>query len=84
MGFNKRELGKPHLVFDKVRDTGKTIIWEVQSTHPPKPVLGKIRWYWPWNRYVFYPGLDTLYDVECLNTISNFIDKEMKKRKGGK
>ena len=83
MGFRKREEGRPHLTFDCVKDTGKTKVWKVHSTHPPKPLLGVIRWYWPWRRYVFYPGIDTLYDVDCMNTISKFIDKEMKKRKRG-
>ena len=80
MGFDKRELGKQHLVFEEIKDTGKTKIWGVESTYTEE-ILGKIRWYWAWRRYVFFPESDTLYDVDCMRAIANFISSEMKKRK---
>lgn len=80
MGFYKRQYGKPHLTFELLKDTGKTKVWDVVSTHSDE-TLGKIKWYWAWRRYVFYPELGTFYDVDCLNTISEFISDEMKKRK---
>lgn len=81
MGFYTREYGKPHLTFRCIKDSGKTKTWKVQSTHPPKPVIGKIKWYWAWRRYVFFPESETLYDVNCMNAISKFIDNQMEKRK---
>ncbi|MCK5605824.1 hypothetical protein KAR91_28265 [Candidatus Pacearchaeota archaeon] len=79
MGFDKRELGKPHLDFECAKDTGKTKVWEVISTHSGD-ILGEIKWYWAWRRYVFFPRTETLYDVDCMRAIADFIAKEMRKR----
>lgn len=80
MGYVRRELGKRHLTFEELKDTGKTKVWGVESTHS-EDVLGKIRWYWAWRRYVFFPEPYTFFDVDCMNTISKFIADEMEKRK---
>ena len=80
MGFRKREESRPHLDFDEIKDTGKTRIWEVVLIESGE-ILGKVRWYWAWRRYVFFPNPNTFYDVECMNTITKFISSEMKKRK---
>ncbi len=40
--------------------------------------LGNIKWYGAWRQYAFFPGSDTLYNVECLNDIISYI-KELRK-----
>lgn len=35
--------------------------------------LGRIRWYAPWRCYVFYPAHETLFNVECLREVSQFV-----------
>lgn len=44
-------------------------------------ILGEIKWYSRWRRYVFYPLNDTLFDSECLKDIISYIDNLMRERK---
>ena len=75
----------PHnLKFNSVETTGKTKAWNVFSTHPPNPFLGQIKWFSSWKKYSFFPASDTLFEVDCLNEISNFIETEMKEFKKSK
>ena len=43
--------------------------------------LGEIKWHAPWRRYVFFPYHNTLFDVSCLQRITNFIEGLMKARR---
>jgi hypothetical protein len=59
----------------------KTKRWIVQ-TKQEYTQLGIIRWCCGWRKYAFYPYPDTLYEQDCLRDIADFIDKQMKERKG--
>lgn len=52
--------------------TGKTERWEVLSTSSGA-LLGCIAWYGRWRQYVFVPSPDTIFNPDCLDTISAFI-----------
>lgn len=39
-------------------------------------VLGAIGWHSPWRRYVFYPQASTLFEVDCLREIADFLEKQ--------
>ena len=78
--YNREQYG-PHLEFVETKDTGKTKVWNVRSSHAPKPKLGEIRWYWAWRRYAFFPEPNTLFDVRCMSMISKFISDQMDERK---
>lgn len=47
-------------------------------------LLGKIAWYGPWRKYVFYPESDTLFDPKCLAEITEMLNKLMEERKHDK
>lgn len=71
------------LDFIQIRDTGKTKVFEVRSNQQDIS-LGTISWYGAWRKYVFFPALDTLFDVVCLGEITSFVTKLMEERKGGR
>jgi len=42
--------------------------------------LGEIKWYVPWRRYCFYPGVNTLFDVNSLQIVQDKIAELMSMR----
>lgn len=57
----------------------KTDVYLVSSNHSGD-ILGEIKWYAPWRRYVFHPKEETLYSHDCLEEIAQFIFICMDKR----
>lgn len=43
--------------------------------------VGVIAWHAPWRRYCLFPIHGTTWDVLCLSTVTDFIEREMVKRK---
>ena len=43
-------------------------------------LLGEISWYASWRQYCFLPSSSTVFNVQCLNDITHFINQEMGKR----
>lgn len=39
-------------------------------------LLGHVGWYASWRRYVFYPQASTLFEVDCLREIADFLEKQ--------
>ena len=37
--------------------------------------LGEIKWYPPFRKYAYFSNVDIVYDRNCLEDITNFIDK---------
>ena len=35
--------------------------------------LGGVQWYGPWRQYCFFPEIDTVFNIGCLNDINHFI-----------
>lgn len=58
----------------------KTSTWELVAKESGSH-LGWIKWYSPWRKYSFFPGVETLYEPICLRDIANFIDEQMVARK---
>lgn len=65
-----------YLEFVETGDTGKTKVFMVRSLHGGAN-LGEIRWYTTWRQYVFMPTRVTVWNTDCLDTISSFIVKLM-------
>ena len=42
--------------------------------------LGMVKWHSPWRRFAFYAEAHTLFDLECLDSIRDFIKERMKER----
>lgn len=47
----------------------KTEVWEVE-TAASGTVLGEIRWFGRWRQYAFFPSAETVYNPDCLDSIS--------------
>lgn len=43
--------------------------------------LGLIKWYGPWRQFCFWPALDTIFNVGCLEEIQTVIKLLMDERK---
>ena len=57
----------------------KTMVYVIRSLKNDD-VLGQIKWYNGWRRYVFMPIDDVVFDSLCLGKIKDFIDNLMKER----
>lgn len=51
---------------------GKTSIRHVSCNGT---MLGVIKWYSNWRRYVFYPEINTLFDAKCLGNIQFYLER---------
>lgn len=58
----------------------KTKRWLVHNK-VTKENIGIIRWYGGWRQYVLFPLSDTYWAKGCLEEVSEFIKKEMEKRR---
>jgi hypothetical protein len=47
----------------------KTDVWKVVSVRHGN-LLGVIKWYGAWRQYVFWPSIETLFNPDCLEEIS--------------
>lgn len=72
-----------YLEFVETKDTGKTKVFNVVSTHGGA-LLAIISWYSPWRQYVMFPLRNTVWNPECLRTIIEFIDGLMEERRRAK
>jgi hypothetical protein len=61
-------------------DSGKTQKWLASST--TGSVLGEVRWYAPWRRYVFYPRSETVFDAACLGELQAFCLSRTESHRG--
>lgn len=55
--------------------SAKTGRWKVEVCYGPNigDLLGTIKWHAPWRRYCFFPESDTIFEITCLNDITDFI-----------
>lgn len=61
-----------YIHFVKVADKPKTTVWEcMNSKHSEK--LGIIKWYAPWRQYCYFSTVQAVYNIGCLNDITDFI-----------
>jgi hypothetical protein len=49
----------------------KTKIWDVTNLDRTG-LLGQVKWFAQWRKYVFYAANNTLFDFACLNEIALF------------
>jgi len=76
-GYEKSILNTPHLQFIVEKDTGKTMVYSVRTTHisnPEMSKLGVIKWYGSWRKYCYFPLGDTVYDDRCMTQIIHFMN----------
>lgn len=68
-----------YLIFVRVADTGKTLVWDVRSVRA-SALLGRIKWFGRWRQYCFFPEGDTIFNRGCLDDIASFISEQMQWR----
>lgn len=44
--------------------------------------LGIIKWYGPWRQYCFFPHEETIFNMDCMRYIIDYIQNLMEARKG--
>jgi endonuclease IV len=51
--------------------------WHVLA-RTTRTILGEVRWYTAWRRYVFYPAIthQCLFNAGCLEEVSAFLDRQ--------
>ncbi len=54
--------------------TGKTFQFTIR-TSDEKIMLGEIKWFGRWRRYAFFPLSLTVFEWECMQTISNVCER---------
>jgi hypothetical protein len=59
----------------ELTSSGKTKKWAVISKKHNER-LGTIKWYGAWFQYAFFPGADTIWNVDCLGAIESFMEQE--------
>jgi len=81
MGNAEEVIEKEHIdfLFEGDSKSGKTEHWGVIAKDGA--YIGEIKWYASWRKYVYYPEDGTLYDSNCMDTISEFIKGLMGKRR---
>ena len=69
---------------DLPAETGrKTQVWRVLAARDGYP-LGVIKWHGPWRQYAFFPGCDTIWNPDCLDSINGWIRGLMRQRSRAK
>lgn len=53
------------------RTMRRTKTWNVVNVRVQQ-IVGQIKWWGAWRKYVFFPYPDTLYDHDCLRLIAAF------------
>jgi len=61
----------------------KTEMWSVTTPGQAFVVLGWVRWYSPWRKYIVTFAADTILEEDCLRDIANFIEKKTAERRVG-
>lgn len=74
-----------YLSFVELKPKPKTKVFEVRSKSS-NGLLGFVQWYAQWRKYCFLTASGTVwgtvFDVDCLGDIQDFIDGLMAERKG--
>jgi hypothetical protein len=69
-----------YIHFTCIGDTKKTTRWSINN-NCTDAFLGEIKWYSAWRTYCFFTASDTVFNVDCLEDIQNFINQLQTNRK---
>lgn len=62
--------------------SGKTKIWSVMNSNDGS-LLGQVKWYGPWRKYVFFSEPNCIWSADCLEDLSKFVNQKMKEKQRG-
>lgn len=63
-----------YINFTQIPYSGKTKRFEVTAVKT-QITLGRICWYSGWRQYVFMPSFETLWNSECLKSITEYLEQ---------
>ncbi len=66
--------------FELLKKNPKTSIYAVQNLKSNR-MIGLIKWYGPWRQYCFFPDRDTIFNMDCMRYIIDYIKELMDARK---
>ena len=66
--------------FIKTKDKPKTSVWSCRNNRGGEE-LGIIEWYPAWRQYCYFPTVQAVYSVGCLEDINAFIGQLEAERK---
>ena len=69
-----------YIHFIKKAEKPKTSIWSCRNNRSDNE-LGEIKWYSAWRQYCYFPTVQAIYNVGCLENINHFISQLMTERK---
>ncbi len=74
-----------YIEFELIDKKPKTNVYAVKKKNPINPlyvpILGYIEWYGAWRQYCFYPKGDTIFNMDCMQYIIDYIKELMEARK---
>jgi len=68
-----------HIHFVKKEDRPKNAVWSCRNNRSSDQ-LGVVKWYSAWMQYCYFPTVQAVYSVGCLEDINDFIG-QLKKLK---
>jgi hypothetical protein len=60
--------------------SGRTRLWVV-ATKDGRQMLGWIKWYSGWRKYVFAPSSGSEFEEDCLREIAGFCERQTREHK---
>ena len=72
-----------YIVFRLIREGKKTNVWACENKKTGFR-LGVVAWYKNWRQYCFGSTETAVFSAGCLADLKDFIDTQMRLRKGGK
>ena len=65
------------MIEDELAKTPKTKNFAVYTQGEKCTYLGRIKWFFRWRQYCFFPENDCVFSKGCMNDINDFITKQM-------
>jgi hypothetical protein len=69
-----------YIRFKLSEEKPKTKVWVVVNKKSHS-IIGEISWYSAWRQYTFFPFVDTVWNCDCLDTISEFLKEKNREHK---
>lgn len=62
-----------YIHFIKKENKPKTSVWSCRN-NTSTAELGEVKWYPAWRQYCYFPTVQAVYSVGCLEDINTFIE----------
>ena len=59
--------------------SGTTFSWSVYAKESVA-FLGTVKWFGRWRRYAFFPEPETVFEIDCLSALAEFLRQKTQER----